>query len=133
MCKLKNNLLVILMLIGFIFSTNVLPEVLEAPDLSKIPWLNCGELEGMDDYDKKNCEEFIRDLDDPNIEWVNEVEKTSMTMDEIRAYKFNPYQNGYRTTEEDIIAKTLIEKYDLWNAYKKAGGTGIQYVLKKRA
>ena len=62
---------------------------------------------------------------------VQKAVKTTMTMDEIRAYKFDPALNGIRTTEKDLIAKTLIEKYDLWNAYRLGAGFGVKHVLKK--
>ncbi|ORU94567.1 MAG: hypothetical protein A6F72_08895 [Cycloclasticus sp. symbiont of Poecilosclerida sp. N] len=160
-CKLKNNLLVILMLIGFIFSTNVLA------------WVDCNGLESGYHYDvheddRGNCIRFQALSKHANRDWISEdtgiirkanvrwdgvvryakgrrsffdnffqrtpvkkVEKTSMTMDEIRAYKFNPSLNSYMTPLDNIIAKTLIEKYDLWNVYRVAETTGVRYVLKK--
>lgn len=59
------------------------------------------------------------------------VKKTTMTMDEIRAFKFSEAKDGYRTNEKNLIAKILIEKLDLWNAYRVAGGSGVRYVLEK--
>jgi pyruvate dehydrogenase complex dehydrogenase (E1) component len=61
---------------------------------------------------------------------VKKVEKKTITMAEIRAYKFDESLNDVVTETESLIAKTLIEKYDLWNVYRVAGGAGIRAKMK---